>query len=50
MAVIWFLRFLRGYVTIDITSAFTERFLNMCWARQIKLWDIIRMSEDTELF
>lgn len=47
MAVIWFLRFLRGYVTIDITSAFTERFLNMCWARQIKLWDIIRMSEDT---
>ena len=40
------LRFLRGGVTVEVRSAFPERFLNMCWASDLELWDLKRPSED----
>lgn len=34
------IRFFRGYKRIEVSSAYPERFLNMCLARDIELWDI----------
>lgn len=39
------IRFCRGYRRIEVTSAYPERFLNMCLARDIELWDVERLEE-----
>lgn len=42
-----FLSFFRGYLVITVTGNFTERFINVCTARNILLWDITRISRRT---
>ena len=37
--------FLKGYLTITVTGSFPERFINVCAAKNILLWDIKRVSE-----
>ena len=34
------IRFFRGYRRIEVSSAYPERFLNMCLYRDIDLWDV----------
>ena len=44
---IWkLLRYCRGYVRLEITGVSLERFLNLCRARNVELWDIRRPSPD----
>ena len=40
------IRFVKGTCTVEVTSAYTERFLNMCWAGDVELWDIRRLGGD----
>ena len=40
------LRYCRGYVRLEITGVSLERFLNLCRARNVELWDIRRPSPD----
>ncbi|MEA4919520.1 MAG: sporulation protein YqfD [Clostridiaceae bacterium] len=40
------IRFFRGSVTLEVTSAYVERFLNMCWAGGVEIWGIRRLGED----
>lgn len=37
-------RYLKGYLTITVTGRFCERFINVCAANNILLWDIKRIS------
>ncbi len=37
-------RYLKGYLTITVTGRFCERFINVCAAKNILLWDIKRIS------
>ena len=39
--------YFRGYLVITVTGNFTERFLNVCTAQNILLWDITRISGRT---
>ena len=39
------LSFLKGYLTITVSGTFCERFLNVCAAKNILLWDITRISK-----
>lgn len=36
--------YFRGYLVITVTGNFTERFINVCTAQNILLWDITRIS------
>ncbi len=38
-------RYLKGYLTITVTGRFCERFINVCAAKNILLWDIKRISD-----
>ena len=38
-------KYAQGYVTISVTGTFCERFLNVCAAKDILLWDVVRVSE-----
>ncbi|MDR1927330.1 MAG: sporulation protein YqfD [Oscillospiraceae bacterium] len=40
MLLIHFLRFLRGYVCFRAAEGFPERFLNLCAAKGIAVWDV----------
>lgn len=37
-------KYLMGYLTITVTGRFCERFINVCAAKNILLWDIKRIS------
>lgn len=39
------LSYLKGYLTITVSGTFTERFLNVCTAKNILLWDITKISD-----
>ena len=39
-----FIHYLRGYLVIRISGRYPERFLNVCAARGILVWDIFRLS------
>jgi len=36
--------YFRGYLCITVSGNFTERFINVCAAKNILLWDIIKIS------
>lgn len=38
------MRFIKGYLTVTVTGRFCERFINVCAAKNILLWDITRIS------
>ncbi len=40
-----FIHYLRGYLVLQISGRYPERFLNVCAARGILVWDIYRLSE-----
>ncbi len=40
-----FLKYVHGYVTVSVSGTFCERFLNVCAAKNILLWDVTRISE-----
>ena len=40
-------RFFSGYVTISLTGNFTERFINICIARGLVIWNIRKTDERT---
>lgn len=42
-----FIHYIRGYLVIRISGRYPERFLNVCAARGILVWDIRRLSERT---
>ncbi|MBR5157067.1 MAG: sporulation protein YqfD [Clostridia bacterium] len=42
-----FICYLKGYLVVQISGRFPERFLNVCAARGIYVWDIVRLSEST---
>lgn len=39
--------YFKGYLVITVTGNFTERFINVCTAQNILLWDIKRISSKT---
>jgi similar to stage IV sporulation protein len=39
------IKYLAGYVEIEVSGPFLERFINICTARGIILWDIERLSD-----
>ena len=41
------IHFIKGYLILEISGRFPERFLNMCLARKILIWDVKRLSETT---
>ncbi len=41
------LAYLKGFLVITVTGNFTERFINVCAAQNILLWDITRISAKT---
>lgn len=45
MLFIRILNYLRGYITIEGTGYFLERFINICLRRDILLWDIKKPGE-----
>lgn len=42
-----FICYLKGYLIVRISGRFPERFLNVCAARGIYVWDIVRLSESS---
>ena len=40
-----FFKYVHGYVTVSVSGTFCERFLNVCAAKNILLWDVTRISE-----
>ena len=46
---IWLFRYLKGYVRIRIRGYSPERFLNLCKARGIVLWDLQNMENEYEM-
>ena len=46
---IWLFRYLKGYVRIRIRGYSPERFLNLCKARGIDLWDLQNMENEYEM-
>ncbi len=40
------LSYKKGYVRLKITGAFTERFINICMARRISVWDIEKTEKN----
>ena len=40
------LSYKKGYVRLKITGSFTERFINICMARKIKVWDIEKTEKN----
>ncbi len=42
-----FICYLKGYLVVQISGRFPERFLNVCAARGIYVWDIKRLSESS---
>lgn len=40
-----FIHYLRGYLVIRISGRYPERFLNVCAARGILVWDVVRLSD-----
>lgn len=41
-----FVKWLLGYLVIGIKGTSTERFLNLCHAREIMLWDVMRAENE----
>ncbi len=41
------IHFIKGYLVLEISGRFPERFLNMCLARKILVWDVKRLSDNT---
>lgn len=41
MKALIFYRYLRGYVSVNVSGGFIERFINLCNRNKIILWDII---------
>ena len=41
------IHFIKGYLVLEISGRFPERFLNICLARKILVWDVKRLSENT---
>lgn len=39
--------YFKGYLIITVTGSFIERFINVCTAKNILLWDITRISNNT---
>jgi len=37
--------YIRGYLTVSVSGTFCERFLNVCAAKGILLWNIVRISD-----
>lgn len=44
MGVSLIVSYFRGYLTITVTGRFCERFINVCTAHDILLWDIVKVS------
>jgi len=44
MSISEILKYTKGYLTVKVTGLNPEKFLNMCVAREIYLWDIHRIS------
>lgn len=44
-----FLRFFQGFVTLELTGDFTERFLNICMARGIVVWGVKKPQKNKML-
>ncbi len=42
-----FICYLKGYLIIRVSGRFPERFLNVCAARGIYVWDVVRLSESS---
>lgn len=40
MKLIYILRLIRGFVTFEVSDGFTERFINLCAANRIAIWDV----------
>ena len=40
MKLIYILRLIRGFVSFEINGGFTERFINLCAAKHIAIWDV----------
>ena len=40
MLFIRILNYLRGYLLLDISGRFPERFINICVRRGIRVWDV----------
>lgn len=46
MKLIYILRLIRGFVAFEIKGGFTERFINLCAAKHISIWDV-SIQDDT---
>ena len=42
-----FISYFKGYLVITVKGSFIERFINVCTAKNILLWDIVRISKNT---
>ena len=40
-----FYRYLRSYITVNISGGFIERFINLCNKNKIKMWDVVFSDE-----
>ena len=40
MKLIYILRLIRGFVAFEVKGGFTERFINLCAAKHISIWDV----------
>ena len=46
---IWLFRYLKGFVRIRVLGYSPERFLNLCKARRIVLWDLQNVGNEYEM-
>lgn len=46
---IWLFRYLKGFVRIRVLGYSPERFLNLCKARHIVLWDLQNVGNEYEM-
>ena len=44
------LKFYRGYVRVSIEGEYTERFLNLVTSRNIHIWDVTKVGQDTYFY
>lgn len=47
MFLVYLWNYIRGYVIITVTGRNIERFINICSRRNILLWEIIRINQDS---
>ena len=46
---IWLFRYLKGFVRIRVRGYSPERFLNLCKARRVELWDLQNVGNEYEM-